>query len=123
MIREYRYIVLKRKDVKAALTEDERGLLNSLCGKISDYRIGEGKAPLECVVVESDWPEYETTWESIELRVDSLQDCTCRARPAGPTDISPPEIKLDEWCPVHGRDPDYERGRAIDDRMNRSNED
>ena len=48
--------------------------------------------------------------------------CTCRARPAGPTDIDPPEPKLDQWCPVHGRDPDYERDRMIDERMNRSNE-
>lgn len=70
MIREYRYIVMKRKDVKAALDADERGLLNSLCGKINDYRVGEGKSPLECVVVESDWPEYEATWGAIERRVD-----------------------------------------------------
>jgi len=72
MIREYRYIVLKRKEVKAALTADERGLLNSLCGKINDYWVAEGKSPIECVVVESDWPEYEATWESIERRVDAL---------------------------------------------------
>ena len=44
--------------------------------------------------------------------------CTCRAREVWPTDISPPEVKLDKWCPVHGRDPDHERDRAIDDRLN-----
>lgn len=32
-----------------------------------------GKAPLECVVVESDWPEYEPTWEAIEARMTGAQ--------------------------------------------------
>ena len=43
--------------------------------------------------------------------------CTCRAREIWPTDISPPEVKLGKWCPVHGRDPDYERDKVIDDRL------
>lgn len=72
MIREYRYMVFKLKDIKAALTQDERGILKHLMGKVHDYRLGEGKAPLECVVVESDWPEYEPTWNAIEKRVDNI---------------------------------------------------
>jgi hypothetical protein len=43
--------------------------------------------------------------------------CICRARPVRPTDIDPPEIRRDEWCPVHGRDPDYERDKRIDDML------
>ena len=70
MIRENRYLVFKRKDIFAALTDDERGLLNHLAGKVHDYRLGIGKKPLECVVVESDWPEYEATWNAIEDRVE-----------------------------------------------------
>jgi len=68
--REYRYMVFKLKDVRAALSRDERALLKHLAGKVHDYRLGEGKAPLECVVVESDWPEYEPTWQAIEQRMD-----------------------------------------------------
>lgn len=70
MIRECRYLVFKLKDAQAALTQDERGLLNHLAGKVDDYRLGEGKRPLVCAVVESDWPEYEPTWQAIEQRVD-----------------------------------------------------
>jgi len=43
--------------------------------------------------------------------------CTCHARPVRPTDISPPEVTRDEWCILHGRDPDFERDRMIDDRL------
>lgn len=44
------------------------------------------------------------------------QDCTCYVPFAGPADIAPPEPKRDQWCPVHGRDPDAERDRRIDER-------
>ena len=71
MIREDRYIVVKRKDAVAALTTDERIILSNLCGKINCYRRSADKLPLECVVVESDWPEYEQTWQDIERRVKS----------------------------------------------------
>ena len=36
--------------------------------KIEMARVHEGKAPLDAVVVESDWPEYEPTWKAIEAR-------------------------------------------------------
>lgn len=63
MIREDRYIVIKRKD------------LDKIKDKIS-YELGYFEAVLELlperqyVVVESDWPEYETVWKMIEDRVD-----------------------------------------------------
>lgn len=72
--REYRYFVIKRKDAKEALSRDERGLLNHLLGKVHDYRLGLGKKPLECVVVESDWPEYEPTWKAIEERMEQERE-------------------------------------------------
>lgn len=72
MIREYRYMVFKLKDIKAALTQDERDILERLLDDVYAYRVGEGKAPLECVVVESDWPEYEPTWKAIEERVKNV---------------------------------------------------
>lgn len=54
---EERFIVIKRKHLS---NEQERKLregMRSLC-------IGT----VECVVVESDWPEYETVWRMIEAR-------------------------------------------------------
>ena len=71
MIREDRYIVIKRKDVRNALTDEELGQLQSLLFKVADYRTGLGKQPMTCVVVESDWPEYEPTWNAIEDRVEA----------------------------------------------------
>jgi len=43
------------------------------------------------------------------------QECTCSAPIAGPTDIDPPEMKTDPWCPTHGwRDADRERDARVD---------
>ncbi len=64
--RECRYCVIKFSDANAALTEGEREQLAALMTKVEWYRIEHGKAPLECVVVESDWPIYDTTWAAVE---------------------------------------------------------
>lgn len=69
MKRENRYEVLKVKDIEASLTLEETKILAILCRKVAEYRAIKGKNPLDCVVVESDWPEYEKTWEMIEKRV------------------------------------------------------
>lgn len=34
--------------------------------------------------------------------------CTCSIRIAG-TEFAPPYTITDQWCELHGRDPDYER--------------
>lgn len=71
MIREERYTVLKVSDVSNALEPDEKSELIYLEEKVALYREQTGKKPLECVVVESDWPEYESTWQAIEQRMDN----------------------------------------------------
>jgi hypothetical protein len=53
--REGRYIVVKRSRVTA---EDEQVILNSV----------PPKALVDCVVIESDWPEYEPVWTMLETR-------------------------------------------------------
>lgn len=63
--RERRYIVVKISDADKYLGRANRALLNSLVRVCEESR---GR-PLECVVVESDWPEYEPTWRAIEARV------------------------------------------------------
>ena len=68
-IREERYAVLKISDMTEALTHSECQELIYLENKIRAYRESQGKKELECVVVESDWPEYEPTWTTIQNRV------------------------------------------------------
>ena len=70
MKREYRYMIIKVKDAKKYLNELDGEQIDRILNKIAKGRDGDGKAPLECVVVENDWPEYEATWESIAARVD-----------------------------------------------------
>lgn len=75
MKREDRYLVLKISDIEAAekelyITPAERGLLYHIAVKVAFWRYGESKPELKCVVVESDWPEYEHVCELIRLRVE-----------------------------------------------------
>lgn len=57
--REERYIVIKRKDLRLVSVE------NILRRILADNDI----PTRECVVVESDWPEYEIVWGLIEARM------------------------------------------------------
>ena len=55
--REERYTVIKHNQ----LTDKQIGFLK-------DCIYGEGIPTVECVVIESDWPEYEHFWKMIEER-------------------------------------------------------
>lgn len=70
MDREIRYQVAKIKDIQGALTEAELAIFAVLTDKVDKHRIEAGKEPLQCVVVERDWPEYDDTWLAIAIRVD-----------------------------------------------------
>lgn len=72
-IREVRYVVLKSADVMQCLTVSELIALRRIQAKVEEHRAEIGKPPLECVVVEADWPEYEPTWKAIEARVTGTQ--------------------------------------------------
>lgn len=62
--REERYMVVKLSKLADDLGDDE------LSREEQIYRLAHfGKALVECVVVESDWPEYEPTWAAIKARV------------------------------------------------------
>ena len=71
--REQRYVVLKVKDVMQRLSEKDILTLARILDEIDAYRKSIGKKSLECVVIESDWPEYEPTWKAIEARVPGAQ--------------------------------------------------
>lgn len=75
MEREDRYIVIKRSDLEAAQAAGHVGhievaALNYVEASADRMRLERNKMPLKCVVVESDWPEYEHVWELIRLRVE-----------------------------------------------------
>lgn len=75
MKRENRYIVVKRNDLENAQAAGvvSNSMLNNLAALvdiIGRIRLIEGKEPLVCAVVESDWPEYEPTWQAIEARIN-----------------------------------------------------
>lgn len=67
--REERFIVVKRKN----LGSDEEPLRR--------YLAKRDIPTVECVVVESDWPEYEIVWAMIEAR------CTGRTQPDAQPDV------------------------------------
>lgn len=72
MIQEHRYVVLKVSDIQKYLSYDDEDALEDLCGIIASGRERDGKAPLNCVCVKDDWPEYEAVWDMIEKRVDGF---------------------------------------------------
>lgn len=71
-----KYIVFKTSDVKAAIQFnfiDANILmhLRELQQATTAVRLNRGAKGLESVVVESDWPEYEPTWDAIAQRCTS----------------------------------------------------
>jgi hypothetical protein len=70
MIRERRYIVLKYTDIDACLTQEQHDQLDDICRAVNRHRLLAEKQPVQCVVVEEDWPEYEPVWNMIGQRVD-----------------------------------------------------
>lgn len=70
MEREDRYLIFKRTDIEELFTDEAKAELQTLSAAMRQARSLEDKRPLKCVVVEDDWPEYETVWNMIEKRVD-----------------------------------------------------
>ena len=71
--REQRYFVVKVKDAKEYLDAHQLEKLAEIADTISEGREKDGIPAVESVVVESDWPEYESTWRAIEDRVTGAQ--------------------------------------------------
>jgi hypothetical protein len=64
--REDRYIVIKHKDLGNVPVAYRQHLVRPL------FALQAHLPVRECVVVESDWPEYETVWRMIEARVTGM---------------------------------------------------
>ncbi len=66
--REDRYIVIKRSDLDKI--PGKQRLEFSRASRIAhDRMFAAGAPPRQFLVIESDWPEYELAWASIEARV------------------------------------------------------
>jgi hypothetical protein len=81
MVRENRYIVFKRKDLTTP-TAQQHADLYEIEMIINGHRERTGVKPLNCVVVESSWPEYEPTWKAIEQRVSGLSPKASAFKPS-----------------------------------------
>lgn len=62
--RESRYIVIKKSDLEK-VDKSKQGYVNSILLLLCNVPLPKRK----CLVIESDWPEYEPTWAAIERRV------------------------------------------------------
>jgi hypothetical protein len=61
--REDRYIVIKRSDLKKVPVSYRSSLVDPMFSLLSHL------PRRECLVIESDWPEYESYWQMIERRM------------------------------------------------------
>lgn len=61
--REDRYIVIKRSDLANVPVAYRSALVDPL------FHLQAHLPQRECLVIESDWPEYEPTWAAIQARV------------------------------------------------------
>lgn len=69
---EKRYVVMKLKDVDQLPAEDYHQL-GLILNKIAAIRAARGKDDLNCLVIEKDWPEFESAFKLIEERVDGQE--------------------------------------------------
>lgn len=78
--REDRYVVIKRSDLDK-LSPLDRDIVQSNLEHIQAILFGWNVPERECLVIESDWPEYASAWAAIEARVTGKSMAT--AKPAG----------------------------------------
>lgn len=94
MQRERRYIVFKLTDA-VYLTAAGKQAMADLVDAMEQIRTDNGKKPLNCVVIEEDWPEYEKAWDMLKYRVN----LTAIANdPAMPVDLA---LKIQEFIKEH----------------------
>ncbi|WP_085600716.1 MULTISPECIES: hypothetical protein [unclassified Pseudomonas] len=66
--REDRYFVIKRSDLDK-LSPLDRDVVQSNLEHISAILFGWNIPERDCLVIESDWPEYDPAWQMIERRM------------------------------------------------------
>lgn len=101
MERENRYTVLKNKD----LTVEQLKILQHWQRGIDAKRLQNNRDPLRCMVIESDWSEYEPAWKAIESRVASCSEESNNSKIT--------EERLLDTCPKCGEEGMEVRGEGI----------
>lgn len=71
---EWRYFVIKLSDAAKYLTPHQIIMMREMCEQIDELRKADGKSSMHGVFVEHDWPEYESTWQSIEERMNEVHN-------------------------------------------------
>ncbi|WP_017521218.1 hypothetical protein ACQCLI_04875 [Pseudomonas nitroreducens] len=84
--REDRYIVIKRSDVERFWRADVRDQFMAALKRLNQHNVRVPQR--KYVVVESDWPEYETVWRMIEARVTGA----ALAQPSPVPKLERPEV-------------------------------
>jgi len=69
--REEKYLVFKIKDLEKLEGASQRFLRDIASMVNMNRHVKEGKDPIECVVVEHDWPMYEDVWSMIQQYVET----------------------------------------------------
>lgn len=95
--REIRYEVYKRKDIDK-MPPAGRKKAHELFGELNALLDGYGVRARKCVVVESDWPEYEKVWQMIEERVSKH---THEIKFSLPPRVSPEEPSVTYTPPIN----------------------
>lgn len=77
--RESRYYVIKKSDIENAfesgdIPEHYLDYFDAVLQRVWLYRLLNNKKPLNTVVIEDDWPEYEEVWKMIENRVTNKEN-------------------------------------------------
>lgn len=67
--RELRYVVFKIKDIHRHLNDEDQAELERIGFKLAAGRGRDARAPFNAVVVEQDWPEFDSVWAMIEARM------------------------------------------------------
>lgn len=94
--RENRYLVFKLSDIESSLDHQQKMALDSLASVVNNNRALRGKAPLDGVVVESDWPIYERVWALIKRLGEDAGRAIERAQQmADSTDVQLPPTEQD----------------------------
>lgn len=88
--RENRYLVMKRSDM-LHLSKSDQERLSMIALRVDGARAAEGKRKLNCVIVESDWPEFKHVWQLLEARVCGSVDQQAIAA----TEVFLHEVKLE----------------------------
>ena len=89
--REDRYIVIKRSDLANVPVNYRSALVDPLFNLLAHL------PDRECLVIESDWPEYKPTWAAIEARVPGEPTEQHQGEPLPEIDLTPQRLAHAEY--------------------------